>query len=438
MRRVLVVGGGLAGTAAALDLADAGVSVELVEARPRLGGAACSYRRGELTVDNGQHVFLRCCEAYRWFLERVRAADLVEIQPRLSIPVLGPRGMRGRLYRDRLPAPLHLARALSVYPHVPAGQRLAAARAMLAMRRLDPSDPEVDRRSFGEWLEARGQSAAALEGLWELIGKATLNASAAQASLALAAKVFRTGLLSAAGASDLGYARVPLGDIHDRAAGEALRDAGVRVLPRTRVRAVALGGEGIEAFYAGGSRRADAVVLAVPHDVAARLVPAAAGADASRFVRLGASPIVNVHLRYDRRVTDLPFAAGVGTPVEWVFDRTAAAGCGGQYLAVSLPAATRVVDWPVEEFRRVFPGAVAELFPAARRAWLVEFFVTRERSATFLGAPGTAALRPGPRTGSPRVFLAGAWTATGWPATMEGAVRSGRAAAEALLNGPLV
>ncbi|HEX2314831.1 MAG TPA: hydroxysqualene dehydroxylase HpnE, partial [Thermomonospora sp.] len=325
--RVLVVGGGLAGVSAALALADGGHDVELLEARPRLGGAACSFRRGALTVDNGQHVFLRCCTEYLAFLRRLGATGHVTLQPRLSVPVLRPGGPAGRLWRDPLPAPLHLARALGGYVHLPFRQRLGVVRTALAMYRLDPADPVLDRRTLGDWLAARGQSRAAVEVLWDLIGRATLNATASDASLALAAMVFRTGLLTRAGAADLGYPRVPLGDLHDTLAERALRDAGARVRRRSRVIGVAAHEDGVRAWLAGGvTVSADAVILAVPHDAAARLLPEDAWPGLPRFGGLATSPIVNVHVRYDRQVTDLPFAAGVGSPVQWVFDRTTASG----------------------------------------------------------------------------------------------------------------
>ena len=152
--------------------------------------------------------------------------------------------------------------------------------------------------------------------------------------------------------------------------------------------------------------------------------------DCGHLVRLGTSPIVNLHVVYDRRVLELPFAAGVHTPVQWVFDRTEGAGLDrGQYLAVSLSAADAELDMTGEELRTRFLPALAELLPAAREARVESFFVTREHAATFRAAPGMRALRPGPRTAIPGFVLAGAWTDTGWPATMEGAVRSGRAAA---------
>jgi uncharacterized protein with NAD-binding domain and iron-sulfur cluster len=187
----------------------------------------------------------------------------------------------------------------------------------------------------------------------------------------------------------------------------------------------------------GDRLAAEAVVLAVPHDEAAALLPAAAGVDRAGLRRLGSSPIVNLHVVYDRAVTGLPFAAGVGTPVQFVFDRTVASGIdpleGRQCLAISLSGADDYVSMSTEDLRSVFAAELARLFPIARRARMERFFVTREPAATFRAVPGTATLRPGTRTDVERLYLSGAWTDTGWPATMEGAARSGQAAAAAAL-----
>ena len=177
-------------------------------------------------------------------------------------------------------------------------------------------------------------------------------------------------------------------------------------------------------------------MLAVPPAQAARLAGAAGVTDAARWNDLGSSPIVNVHVVYDRRVTRLPFAAAVDSPVQWVFDKTRASGLQtGQYLAISLSAADSYVDVPTAALREKFLRALEELFPAAREARVIDSFVTRERRATFRQAPGCVALRPGAATSMPGLVLAGAWTDTGWPDTMEGAVRSGRTAAEQLIQG---
>jgi uncharacterized protein with NAD-binding domain and iron-sulfur cluster len=188
--------------------------------------------------------------------------------------------------------------------------------------------------------------------------------------------------------------------------------------------------EGLAVHSADEVLDGDAVVVAVPHDRAADLLPDGALPDVGALRRLGASPIVNLHVVYDRPVLDLPFAAAVRSPVQYVFDRTRSAGLErGQYLAVSLSGAQREMAMSPAELRARFEPALAALLPAARGARVERFFVTREHAATFRAAPGTRALRPGPRTAIPGLVLAGAYTATGWPATMEGAVRSGEAAA---------
>lgn len=437
-RRVVVVGGGLAGITAALDCAEGGAAVTLLESRGRLGGAAYSFTRNGIHADNGQHVFLRCCKAYRRLLERTGAADLVTLQPGLQIPVLAPGGKRAWLRRTGLPAPLHLAGALATYGFLSPRERASLALAMRALGAIDPDDPAADGRSFGEWLRERRQSPAALEAVWELIGRPTLNLRADDASLAQAAYVFQEGLLRDTAAGDIGYARVPLGEIHDVAARRALGRAGVEVRLRRGAAAIVPEAGGLRVECNGvPSLEADAVILAVPHDRTAQLLPPGSGIDRERLWRLGTSPIVNLHVIYDRRVLELPFVAAVGSPVQFVFDRTATAGIDhGQYLAVSLSAADAELNMTVEELRTRFDEALAELLPAAREARIETFFVTREHAATFRAAPGARALRPGPRTAIPGLVLAGAWTDTGWPATMEGAVRSGHAAAHEALRAP--
>jgi squalene-associated FAD-dependent desaturase len=452
-RRAVVVGGGLAGTTAALRLADAGLHVTLLESRPRLGGLAFSFRRdspaGSLSVDNGQHVHLRCCTAYQWFLERIGAAGHAPVQRRLDVPVLDAlTGRLGRLRRTALPVPLHLAGSLAAYPHLTPAERAGAARAALALRELNPADPELDRTDFATWLRRHRQTPRTVEALWDLVGLATLNAHAAQASMGLAAMVFRTGLLSAPGAADIGVARAPLGHLHDVLARTALDRAGVHTHLRARVRELAPSAAA-EPDAAGGWRltlgdgagyaeemTAHTVVLAVPPREAHRLLPDGALPEPGRLLGLGSSPIVNIHVVYDRQVLRRPFFAALGGPLQWVFDRTAPSGLTGpgQYLALSQSAAHEEIDRPLSELRRRCLPALEQLLPAARGAGVRDFFVTRERHATFAPAPGVARLRPGSRTRLPGVHLAGAWTDTGWPATMESAVRSGLTAARTALG----
>jgi len=443
-RRVAVIGGGLAGITAALHCADAGCQVTVFEARPQLGGLTHSFRRGELRVDNGQHVFLRCCTSYRSLLRRLGVAGRVELQPRLAIPVRSPAAPRSVwLRRTALPAPLHLAASLLRYRPLSTLERVRFALAAVALRRVDPTHPGTDEQNFGTWLRRHGQSDHAIAALWELVGVATLNARADQASLSLAATVFQEGLLTDAAAADIGWSLVPLRELHGDPALSCLGAAGAEVRTGVTVRGIeprggliaGSAGGGWQVITDGARMRAEAVILAVPPAAAEQLLPAGSVTLPPGWSqRLGSAPIVNVHVVLDRPVLDEPFIAGVDTPVQWVFDRTAQSGLErGQYLAVSLSAADDLVNTPTAALREQFLPELAALLPAMRDAQVRDFFVTRERHATFRPAPGTAALRPPAVTAARGLFLAGAWTATGWPATMEGAVRSGAAAATALL-----
>ncbi len=433
---VVVAGGGLAGLSAAIACVDGGARVTLLESKRRLGGATYSFERGGLMVDNGQHVFLRCCEAYQWFLDRLGVADKVTLQSRLEIPVVGPTGQTAWLRSSRLPAPFHLGPSLARFSFLNIVERFRAAVAARKLAAIDVSDPELDRHTFHDWLRRQGQSEHSIDSFWNLIILPTLNVPSSRASLTLAAMVFQTGLLEDRRAGDIGYSTVPLSELHADPAEDLLRKRGARVLKGVRVRSIDASSGGFEVSVDGGDAfSADAVVVAVPHDSAAQLVPREAVGDPSQFRRLGTSPIVNLHVIYDRKVMDWPHAAGINGPVQWVFDRTAIAGCErGQYLAISLSGADEYVGETNSALERKFLDALGAMFPKARAASIESFFTTREYAATFLQSPGTAALRPGPATRTPGLFLAGAWTDTGWPATMEGAVRSGLAAAREALK----
>jgi squalene-associated FAD-dependent desaturase len=440
VRRVAVIGGGLAGIAAALDCAAAGAQVTLVEVRRRLGGAAYSFERDGLRMDNGQHVFLRCCEAYRALLERLGSSNLVALQGRLEIPVLSPGHPATKIRRSSLPAPLHLAGALARYPRLSPAQRLGAARAALALARLDPDEPGLERETFGAWLSRHGQDEAAVHALWDLIALPTMNVPAEEASLALAVFVFKTGLLSAASAGDIGFHVATLQEIIGDPARRALERAGVELRLGWRAERLERRGAAYElsgrAVGESETISADAAIVALPHDRAGALVEPLLGRYAGRPGELDSSPIINLHIVYDRRVLDEPFAAGVGTPVQYLFDRGEAAGvaAGCQYLAVSLSGASAEMESSVPELRERYLAAMRELLPGAREARVERFQVTREHAATFRAAPGVAALRPPQRTQLPGLALAGAWTDTGWPATLESAVLSGHGAAEAALT----
>jgi squalene-associated FAD-dependent desaturase len=465
---VVVVGGGLAGITAALDCADAGARVTLLEVRPRLGGAVYSFGRDGLRIDNGQHVFLRCFHAYRALLARLGSELGVELQPRLEIPLARPGGEVNVLRRSGLPAPLHLGGTLLRYSPLSLRERLGAVRAAVALGRLDPRAPELDRQTLGSWLAAHGQSPHATAVLWDLIALPALNLPADQASLALAAFVFKRGLLERADAGDIGFHRRPQSEIVGEPAARVLCAAGVDVRLGWRAERVVAGEGGFEVWRRGsevgdeGARAgecttggvhgdargsdavgrgeeqlsADAAIVALPRTRAAALIEPLDPATATRALKLRDTPIINLHVVYDRTVCEFPFVGGVESPVQYVFDRSDAGGvdAGMQYLAVSLSGADEEMGMSVQELRERYLPALADLFPRARTARVERFFATREHAATLRAEPGAGALRPGPHTAVPGLALAGAWTDTGWPATLESAVLSGHAAARCALE----
>lgn len=434
--RVVVVGGGLAGLTAAVHCADAGAEVTLLEARPRLGGQTFSFARGDRMVDNGQHVFLRCCTHYRAFLDRLGVTHLVTLQDRMDVPIIDARtGTLHRLRRNGLPAPLHLARSVLGYRALTPVQRLRLVPVMRALEKVDVATS--DDISFGAWLRARGQDSRTIEAVWDLIGVATLNAHADDAALSLAATVFQLALLTDSAAGDLGWSRVPLQSLHGDPAAAELARLGATVRLGAKVESLT---EGWTVRLRDGEElAADAVILAVPPAAAERLIPdGATSLPAGWADRLGTAPILNVHVVYDRRVMDEAFLAGLGSFVPWVFDCSEQLGItDGQAITVPVSAAQAIIDLPAAEIRTRAEAALADLLPRTRGAQVLDFFVTREREATFRPAPGNGALRPGPVTSLPGLLLAGAWTDTGWPATMESAVRSGEAAAAALTRSTL-
>jgi len=430
--RVVVVGGGLSGISASLTLADAGVAVTLVERRGHLGGLTTSIERDGYSFDNGQHVFLGCCGAYRALLARLGVSDQVVLQPRLAMPVLAPGGERGVIRRSNLPAPLHLAASLARYRLLSVRERLALVRALVPLARARLGDPALDEINFGEWLRAHGQSDRAITHLWNLIIQPTLNVGVDDASMALAAQVIQVGFLQTNDGADVGWSTVPLRRLHGDAALRALNVAGVDVRLNTTAQHVSTSESGpLDVDLANERLRADAVVVATSPRVAATM----GALDETLANELESSPIVNIQFVFDRRVMDLDMAACVDSPIEFVFDRSDAAGTqSGQCLVISLSAAFSYMSMGSSELIPLFRGALEDLFPAVRHANVLSAVVTREATATFLASPGVETLRAQLVSHTPGVFLAGSWCDTGWPATMEGAVRSGSEAASNVLS----
>lgn len=437
---IVVVGSGLAGLRAALACQARGARVSVLEARSLAGGATWSriHRGLGFEIDNGQHVFMRCCEAYRSFLSLLGVDHHVQLQPRLSVPVFHAGAGRSLIRRSPLPAPAHLLPSLLRFAGLRPAERLRAIRIAAGIASLDPDSPSLDDQAMGQWLTDRGASPAQIDGLWNLLIRPTLNLDVAEASLATALKVLRTGFLDSSDGADIGVSRIPLGRLHAEPAIRLLERGGGRVHLRSRVHEFAWPSTGgVEVRTSAGGLLADGVILATPPLAAADLLARSGErATSRRMASLGASPIVNLHLVFDRRIFHCPFGVVTDSPLEWIFDRSERLGDGPeQYLTVSLSAADRWLGTSQARLRACFEAELRRIFPDARDARLLGFAVTIERQATDRPTPGSRSLRPEPGASPlPGVFMAGAYTRTGWPSTMESAVRRGEAAAQHALD----
>jgi squalene-associated FAD-dependent desaturase len=398
--KAAVVGGGLAGLSAALELTDAEHEVALYEARPTLGGAVQTLPRRdgdpEPPPDNGQHIALGCFTGYRRFLERVGEDGSVR-RLRLELPVIDERGRSAAI----APSPLALLR----YEHVSLGDRLRILRALARWG-------DSRGTTFGDALRARGQSQRAIDRFWDVFIRPALNLTCEEASAEAGDFTVRTALLGERSDSDLLLPAKPLGEMHGDAAGRALEAAGAQVQRGARVESL-------------DELDADAVVVAVPPRESARLL-------GEPEPELEDSPIVSVHLWFDRVLLRHPLAALLGSDAHWIFDRGALTGHAperGQYLTVVSSGAPELMELRGRELVERIAGELADRLGAAELLWSR---ISREPAATIAVRPGSERHRPGPQTARPNVTRAGAWTGTGWPATMEGAVRSGVAAARAL------
>jgi squalene-associated FAD-dependent desaturase len=435
----VVVGGGIAGITAACELADAGLKVTLVEKRSFLGGRAYSYldKRSGLEVDNGQHVFLGCCEEYIRLLKRLGVWHKAHLQKRMRVRVIDKVWGESVLESEPLPPPLHLLPSLLRFRSLSPTEKVRAAYAMARVRSLDEAARrDQDGVTFADWLRAQGQAENAIRGFWNLIVLPTLNGDVTTVSADLALMVFQEGFLRDRNGANVGWAKVGLTALLAEAAREHIESRGGKVslgqgISKLRVQ------DG-RAAVAGPGDEAEFVVLALDPGSLLSSLPKPLRDEPffARINQIGTSPIVNVHLWYDRQVTDMEFAAFLNTPLQWVFNKSRLWGQegDGQYLDISLSGAEEFAEMPTQEIIGLFGREVQSLFPAARTAELKRALVVKQREATFAARPGVSRLRPGQRTPVDNLFLAGDWTDTGWPATMESAVRSGLMGARGVLQ----
>jgi squalene-associated FAD-dependent desaturase len=435
---VAVAGGGLAGLAAACALSDAGFRVTLFEKRPFLGGRASSYEHpgtGEV-IDNCQHVLFRCCTNLLAFYKRVGVTQ--DIRWYDTMTFIEPGGRQTVLRASPIPAPFHIAPSLLRFPFLTTGDKLALGRAMFALMLGEPKD---NGRTFQQWLVQHSQTPGAIENFWKPVLISALSDDLDRVSISSAAQIVRLYMKSPL-ARHMGVPTVPLTELYN-AAGDYIRARGGELRFRTSVETFTDNSSGVAVSTGDQPQAFDYFVAALPFEPLAKILPATAESDALRaqISHFENSPITGIHLWFDRQISDLDHAVLLDRTIQWMFHksrlqpiRSSEGSIAGSYIELVVSSSKSLVEKSRAEIVELVLAEVREFFPAAREATLVKSTVVKEVNATYSPRPGIDAHRPQAATAWPRVFLAGDWTATGWPATMEGAVRSGYLAAEAVAS----
>jgi squalene-associated FAD-dependent desaturase len=434
-RDVIVIGAGLAGLAATTALAQRGYRVTLLESRGRLGGRASSFTdsaTGQL-IDTCQHVSMGCCTNLAHFCRTIDIAHLLRPQPCLYF--MTPDRRVSRFQAGRLPAPFHLARGFLGAHYLTLREKFRIVRGLMALRRA----PEDADPPFCDWLEQHGQTQRIVDRFWGVVLVSALNESPDRIGLRYAHKVFVDGFLRHRRGFEVEVPSVPLGRLYGDELRSWLEKHQVRLLTNTAARSLEIKGQRVEQLAIRGDDtplRADWYIATVPFDRLLDLLPADAIETHPVFAnlrKLETSPITSVHLWYDRPVLELPHIVLIDSIGQWVFNRGESTR-GEYYLQVVVSAARQFRGLEHEEVQRRIVEELARLFPAAKPEALKRARVVTEHAATFSAVPGVDQWRPTQTTPITNLLIAGDWTATGWPATMEGAVRSGYLAAERVLE----
>ena len=428
---VAIAGGGLAGLAAGCALADAGFRITLIEKRPFVGGRASSYEHpgtGEV-VDNCQHVLLGCCTNLIDFYRRTGVADKVRWYDRLTF--IEPGGRRSEISSSWLPPPFHTAPSFLKASSLNLADKFAITQAMMTIAYQPLQDTG---ENFMQWLKQHGQTMRAIDRFWKVVLVSALNEDLERMSVQYAAQVFRESFLKSRGGGLMGVPRVPLTELYG-AAAEYICARGGEVRLRASAESFRAEAGEVRLCVNGQELPCDFAVLAVPFDALDRLLPQSEAARplAAMIARFETSPITGIHLWFDHEITDLDHAVLLNRTIQWMFHKSRLLGRGGpSYVELVVSSSKALVEKPRGEIIEMALRELGEFFPAAREAKLLKATVIKEVHATYSALPGSDAYRPPAATGWPRVFLAGDWTRSGWPATMEGAVRSGYLAAEAV------
>ncbi|MGB0037051.1 MAG: hydroxysqualene dehydroxylase HpnE [Candidatus Acidiferrales bacterium] len=450
---VLVIGGGLAGLSSAVALAEAGFRVRLLEKRPHLGGRATSYTLPDGSeVDNCQHVTLGCCTNLADFYRRAGAEKKIRFYDRLYFA--DARGRRSTIEAAPLPPPLHMAPSFLLFDALTFADKRSIAKGMMAIARAGGHPAGADGVSMLDWLERMHQTRGAIERFWRVVLVSALDEELARTDARYGIEVFWKGFLGSRQGYRVGIPSVPLGELYEGCRG-AVEQRGGEVRLRCGVREIRVrDNRFVGAVVEDGSEvSADVCIVAVPHDVALGLLPKELSEDGAALEglrHLRTSPITGVHLWFEGTVMTEPFLTLLDHTTQWVFNKTLlSAGIETegemgrprsqesertQYLQLVISASYDLVQRSRQEIIDLCRRELAEVLPATREAKLLKATVIKEINATFSPEPGVDRWRPAQKSSVENLYLAGDWTSTGWPATMEGAVRSGYLAAEAVLS----
>ena len=441
---ILIIGGGFAGLAAAVEAAERGQRVLLLERRAFLGGRAYSMtdRVTGDTVDNGQHLMMGCYRRTLDFLGKIGAADKLKFQQRPRVDFLSEGGSHAQFKCPPLPAPLHLLAGLGGLGTITWSDRARALRVGLALRSLNGNRARLADITVREWLNELGQSARMQSRFWDLIALATLNEAPERASADMFARVLEEAFLHSKRDSTMVISRVGLSELYTHDARRFVEERGGQVRLNATVERLEFDGPRVKAVVLRGGERFEpaTVISALPYFALKDVIPADV-AEAEPFRHLAtfqSAPIVSINLWYDAPVTELEFVGLLESPVEWVFNKNAIAGAGKQarqHLALVISGAHEAGKLPKEQLIEVARREMERFFPAAQGQAPSHAFVVKEQQATISHTIGVAKLRPSQRTPFENLFLAGDWTDTGLPATIEGAVWSGQECAR-LISGP--
>jgi squalene-associated FAD-dependent desaturase len=432
--RVLVVGAGLAGLGSAVALAGQGLAVEIIEARPRLGGRASSFpdAGSGLLVDNCQHVSMGCCTNLAHFTRLVGINRYLQAQPELFFRT--PDRRTSTFRADPLPAPLHLGRAFARAHFLSPRDKLTLGWGLAALKASSPTHEEA----FLPWLRRHHQTEQAIRRFWNLVLVSALNEEIEQVGFRYARKVFVDGFLRHPRGFQVEIPTVPLGRLYGDELQSWLDQHGVRVTLAQGARQLLIEGGRVGGLLLRDGNRltADWYIAALPWHRLLEILPESFENEPvfRRLRQLQPSPITSIHCWFDRPITTLPHVVLVDALGQWLFNRGEVAP-GEHYVQVVISAARALADLGREEIQRRVVAELRQLFPEAEPASLLRCRVVTEHQATFSAVPGVDRLRPTQQSPIPNLVLAGDWTATGWPATMEGAVRSGYLAAGAVCRG---